>query len=94
MVCTGIPKTNHVGCGLTGHDFVTDAVTGLEENLTTLEERKTAAKCGRLNPDFGMMCVVRGVAATSAKRGVSSISLLTKVSSDSTLNMTVKIASL
>jgi len=63
------PETLHVGCGLTGHDFVTVVVTGVQENLiTTKADLKVAVRCRPRNPDFGMMKVVRRNAATSAKR--------------------------
>ena len=44
LVCPGILKTFHVGCGLTGHDFVTVVVSGIKENLTTLEGKKGCAE--------------------------------------------------
>ena len=86
------PETLHVGCGLTGHDLVTVLVTGVQENLiTTKADLKVAVRCGPRNPDFGMMKVVRRNAATSAKRRVGAIPLLTKVSLDLTLNMMRKL---
>ena len=72
LACTETLKTLHVGYGLTGHDFVTVAVTGLKENLTTIEAGlKVAVRCGLRNLDFGTMNVVRRNAATSARRKVS-----------------------
>ena len=45
LVCTGILKTLHVGCGLTRHDFVKTVVTGLQDNLTTIKKPKVAVRC-------------------------------------------------
>jgi len=95
LVCTGILKTLHVGCGLTGHDFATFVVTGVQANQTTIMvDLKAAVSCGRRDPDFGTMKVVRGYATTSAKRRVGTIPWLTKLPLDFTLNMAEKITSL
>lgn len=78
LACTGILKTPHVGCGLTGHDFL--SLTGVQENLTTIRARlKVAVRFGL--PGVGTM--YRAVCwdkIISAKWTVGSIPLLTKVS--------------
>ena len=42
LVCTGIPRRSHYGCGLTGHTLFT--LTGITENPATVKERKIAQK--------------------------------------------------
>ena len=95
LVCTGIQRTLHVGCGLTGPDFVTVVVTGMKKNLTTTAVHlKAAVRCIIFGRDFGMIGSVGVNTASSAKRRVGTIPSLTKVSLDLALNMTKKITSL